>query len=107
MLKLYFPIVKIKLIYFSFKIGQFISVFLEMEKGVRKTQSKYQYKIEMICQKLPEEEEETKFEETETENNSNAFKDKLREKRVTREFSSEFTPGECWGYNKFYNLSKI
>jgi tripartite motif-containing protein 37 len=27
--------------------------------------------------------------------------------RLVREFSSDFTPGECWGYNRFLQLDKL
>jgi len=26
---------------------------------------------------------------------------------VSREFSSEFIVGECWGYNKFYRIDQL
>jgi len=26
---------------------------------------------------------------------------------MRREFASEFEPGECWGYNKYYRIDEL
>ena len=59
----------------------YLSVFLEMMKGYS-ISAKYDYKIEM-------------------ENPSNC------ENKVSREYTSEFEVGECWGYNRFYKSECI
>jgi tripartite motif-containing protein 37 len=61
--------------------GTFLSVFLEMWKGLDQPK-KYQYKVEMINH-LSE------------------------EKSMERTFSSLFEIGECWGYNRFYRISEL
>eukprot|EP01117_Protostelium_nocturnum_P010009 TRINITY_DN356_c0_g1_i3.p1 TRINITY_DN356_c0_g1~~TRINITY_DN356_c0_g1_i3.p1 ORF type:complete len:1116 (-),score=495.45 TRINITY_DN356_c0_g1_i3:155-3502(-) len=61
--------------------GHYISVFLQMQQGLRET-SKYQYKVEMI----------------------NAKNSQLN---VVREFASDFEEGECWGYNRFYQIDLL
>ena len=59
----------------------YISVFLEMVKGYSNV-GEYDYKIEMINHNDPQ-------------NN------------VSREYTSEFEVGECWGYNRFYRIESI
>jgi len=61
--------------------GNYLSVFLEMVKGYSSS-AKYDYKIEM-------------------ENTVNALNN------VSREYTSEFEVGECWGYNRFYRTEAI
>jgi tripartite motif-containing protein 37 len=61
--------------------GNYISVFLEMQKGIATEAHKYEYRVEMISQ------------------------DGSRE--VTRQFSSDFEVGECWGYNRFYRIDQL
>eukprot|EP01017_Pseudomicrothorax_dubius_P013644 TRINITY_DN1608_c0_g1_i16.p1 TRINITY_DN1608_c0_g1~~TRINITY_DN1608_c0_g1_i16.p1 ORF type:complete len:523 (-),score=83.52 TRINITY_DN1608_c0_g1_i16:1073-2641(-) len=61
--------------------GTYISVFLEMVKGLQES-SKYEYRVELINQK-----------------NSNVL--------VMREFASEFESGECWGYNRFFKIDLL
>lgn len=61
--------------------GNYLSVFLEMVKGYNSS-AKYDYKIEMINHVNPD--------------NS-----------VSREYTSEFEVGECWGYNRFYRTESI
>ncbi|KAI9208309.1 uncharacterized protein BJ171DRAFT_238027 [Polychytrium aggregatum] len=63
--------------------GNFMSVFIELVKGTSKTAT-YQYRIELI-----------KLVPTITGHN------------FTREFSSQFDVGECWGYNRFYRLETL
>jgi tripartite motif-containing protein 37 len=64
-------------------VGEYISIFLELVEGLYET-SKYFYKIE-LC--MPDKQ-----------NNSGNY---------TREFTSDFQNGECWGYNKFYRIEAI
>lgn len=61
--------------------GNYLSVFLEMVKG-NSSSAKYDYKIEM-------------------ENLQNPLIS------VSREYTSEFEVGECWGYNRFYRTESI
>ncbi|KAI9334308.1 hypothetical protein BDR26DRAFT_867230 [Obelidium mucronatum] len=65
--------------------GLHLSVFMQMIDGVPDVASTYQYVIELIRQTQP----------TETEPNG---------VKSVREFVSEFSTGECWGYTKFYPL---
>ena len=63
--------------------GNYISVFLEMLKGLPETQTqKYQYRVEMINHRNPS-------------------------AQVVREFGSDFEVGECWGYNRFYRIDLL
>lgn len=52
-----------------------------MQKGIANEAQKYEYRIEMIGHE------------------SN--------RKVTREFSSDFEVGECWGYNRFYRIDLL
>jgi len=61
--------------------SKYLSIFLEMIKGPPDS-SKYEYKVEMI-------------------NHSN------KNLSITREFASEFEPGECWGYNRFFKIDQL
>jgi hypothetical protein len=64
--------------------GEYISIFLELIEGLIET-SKYYYKIE-LCNYL------------------------VGDKRFSnhsREFSSDFSNGECWGYNRFYKIENL
>jgi tripartite motif-containing protein 37 len=61
--------------------GTFLSVFLEMWKGLKEA-ARYEYKVEMVNHNDPE-------------------------KSVIREFSSVFEIGECWGYNRFYKVELL
>ena len=61
--------------------GHYISVFLEMLKGLTAS-SKYDYRIEMVNAKDPK-------------------------KNVKREYASDFEVGECWGYNRFYRIDLL
>lgn len=61
--------------------GNFISVFLELVKGMSAV-SKYQYKIEMKNHK------------------DNAL-------NIEKEFISDFEEGECWGYNRFFRIDLL
>ena len=63
--------------------GEYISIFLELLEGLYET-SKYYYKIELF-------------------NNSQD----RRQPNYSREFSSDFTNGECWGYNRFYKIENL
>lgn len=63
--------------------GEYLSVFLELMNG-RNVSSKYQYRVEMIYQ--------LEFDPV---------------KNITREFTSDFELGECWGYNKFFPLESL
>ncbi|TPX62771.1 hypothetical protein SpCBS45565_g06918 [Spizellomyces sp. 'palustris'] len=61
--------------------GLFLSVFVELVSGYA-ARSIYQYRVELVkhgCNTLS----------------------------LNREFSSEFTPGECWGYNRFCRLDLL
>ncbi|OMJ81141.1 hypothetical protein SteCoe_18456 [Stentor coeruleus] len=61
--------------------GSYLSVFIELLKGHRES-AKYDYKVEMVhCI-----------------DHSQNF---------SREFSSEFETGECWGYNRFYRIDQL
>ena len=63
--------------------GNYISVFLEMLKGLPDTQTqKYEYRVEMINHRNPS-------------------------AQVVREFASDFEVGECWGYNRFYRIDYL
>lgn len=63
--------------------GNYISVFLEMLKGLPESQTqKYEYRVEMINHRNPS-------------------------SQVIREFASEFEVGECWGYNRFYRIDLL
>ena len=59
-----------------------MSVFLELNQGFSGS-AKYEYRVSMVHVSL----------------NS--------ERTVYREFSSDFEPGECWGYNRFYRLEHL
>jgi len=61
--------------------GSYLSVFLEMLKGLREA-SKYEYRVEMI-------------------NHRN------HSQMVVREFASDFEEGECWGYNRFFQIDSL
>jgi hypothetical protein len=61
--------------------GNFLSVFLEMVKGYS-TPAKYDYKLEM----------------------ENCLDKDLN---ISREYTSEFVVGECWGYNRFWNSISV
>eukprot|EP00842_Homolaphlyctis_polyrhiza_P006100 jgi/Hompol1/6491/HPOL_000781-RA len=63
-----------------------MSVFVELLEGTP-IPSKYQYKIEMI--------------------HPNTSHDTREQRKISREFTSEFSVGECWGYNRFYSLDAI
>jgi len=52
-----------------------------MVKGIQSSQT-YEYKIEMLSHV-----------------NSGQI--------MRREFASEFEPGECWGYNKYYRIDEL
>lgn len=63
--------------------GNYISVFLEMLKGLpESTTQKYEYRVEMINHRNPS-------------------------AQVVREFASDFEVGECWGYNRFYRIDLL
>ena len=63
--------------------GNYISVFLEMLKGLPEGMTqKYDYRVEMLNHRSP------------------SF-------QVVREFASEFEVGECWGYNRFYRIDLL
>lgn len=64
--------------------GEYISIFLELIEGLIET-SKYYYKIE-LC---------------------NHFLHDKRFSNHSREFSSDFSNGECWGYNRFYKIENL
>ncbi|KAL9649959.1 hypothetical protein ABK040_003078 [Willaertia magna] len=61
--------------------GTFISVFLEMWKGMTDAK-KYHYKVKMVNRKD-------------------------ESKSIERAFASVFEIGECWGYNRFYRISEL
>ncbi|EFC39449.1 predicted protein [Naegleria gruberi] len=61
--------------------GVFISVFLEMFKGLTEPK-KYHYKVEMVNKRDTS-------------------------KNIERSFASIFESGECWGYNRFYRVSEL
>ncbi|KAG2383155.1 hypothetical protein C9374_004492 [Naegleria lovaniensis] len=61
--------------------GVFISVFLEMYKGLTEPK-KYHYKVEMINRKDTT-------------------------KNIERSFASIYECGECWGYNRFFRVSEL
>lgn len=61
--------------------GIYLSVFIELLKGHGEG-AKYDYKVEMVhCDDLSQ--------------------------NFSREFSSEFETGECWGYNRFYRIDQL
>ena len=62
--------------------GAYLSVFLEMTKGVVGEASTYEYRIEMV-------------------NHLRSFQP------IVREFASDFDVGECWGYNKFFRIDLL
>ena len=66
--------------------GEYISIFLELIEGLYET-SKYYYKIE-LC-------------------NFFLSQGDKRYNNYSREFSSDFTNGECWGYNRFYKIENL
>ena len=57
-----------------------LSLFLEMLQGG--VQGNYDYRVELVNPVDPD-------------------------LRLVREFSTEFAPGECWGYNRFLQLEKL
>lgn len=61
--------------------GNYISVFLEMQKGISQEPQKYEYRVEMLSAD--------------------------HNRKVTREFQSDFEVGECWGYNRFYRIDLL
>lgn len=61
--------------------GCYLSVFLEMLRGLHET-SKYEYRVEMVSEKTTHQ-------------------------CVVREFASDFEEGECWGYNRFFQISQL
>jgi tripartite motif-containing protein 37 len=61
--------------------GEYISIFLELIEGLYET-SKYFYKIELCMPDKPG-------------------------VNYTREFTSDFQNGECWGYNRFYRIEAL
>ncbi|KAJ3285605.1 Tripartite motif containing 37 [Borealophlyctis nickersoniae] len=61
--------------------GSFLSVFLELLTGDPHESSPYQYRVEMI-------------------HHSNGA-------NISREFTSDFKIGDCWGYNRFFRLNLI
>jgi hypothetical protein len=63
--------------------SEYISIFLELIEGLIET-SKYYYKIELCMPDKPS-------------NHAN----------YTREFTSDFQNGECWGYNRFYRIDAL
>ncbi|XP_055382901.1 E3 ubiquitin-protein ligase TRIM37-like isoform X2 [Condylostylus longicornis] len=60
--------------------NEYLSVFLELTVGLPEA-SKYEYRVQMIHQ------------------SSN--------KIIQREFVSDFSVGECWGYNRFFRLDLL
>ena len=60
----------------------FLSVFLELSQGFTGS-AKYEYRVSMVH----------------TSRNA--------DRTVYREFLSDFEPGECWGYNRFYRLEHL
>lgn len=66
--------------------GEYISIFLELIEGLSES-SKYYYKIE-LCNLL-------------------FLQGDKRHANHSREFSSDFTNGECWGYNRFYKIENL
>jgi tripartite motif-containing protein 37 len=61
--------------------GAYLSVFLEMLKGLQDS-SKYYYRVELVNHRSPN-------------------------LCVVREFASDFESGECWGYNRFYRIDLL
>jgi len=61
--------------------GNYISVFLEMLKGLSEP-SKYEYRVEMVNKRSPQ-------------------------NCIIREFASDFEVGECWGYNRFFRIDLL
>jgi tripartite motif-containing protein 37 len=57
-----------------------------MQKGIAQEAQKYEYRVEMLA--APVHGDPT-------------------QRRVTREFQSEFEVGECWGYNRFYRIDLL
>ncbi|KAJ3019565.1 UNVERIFIED_CONTAM: Tripartite motif containing 37 [Siphonaria sp. JEL0065] len=68
--------------------GEHLSVFMQMVDGIPDMASKYQYVIELVRQTQPSGSEPAGV-------------------KSIREFVSEFSTGECWGYTKFYPLDLI
>ncbi|VDL60673.1 unnamed protein product [Hymenolepis diminuta] len=64
--------------------GEYLSVFLEMTTG-RSEASTYEYSIQLVHQGPPS----------------------VNSKCITREFASDFAVGECWGYNRFIQVSLL
>ncbi|KAJ1340940.1 hypothetical protein BSLG_004413 [Batrachochytrium salamandrivorans] len=62
-----------------------LSVFAELVSGPPGA-SKYQYRVELLNQSMT---------------------GRSRNQSVSREFTSEFAVGECWGYNRFYSLDLL
>ncbi|KAJ3080785.1 hypothetical protein HDU99_007414, partial [Rhizoclosmatium hyalinum] len=72
--------------------GTHLSVFVLMLDGYP-APSKYQYAIELVRKTQSSEPATAAHNEPDTSG-----------VKSTREFISEFSPGECWGYTKFYPL---
>ncbi|KAI6656409.1 E3 ubiquitin-protein ligase TRIM37 [Oopsacas minuta] len=62
--------------------GDFLSVFLELSQGFAGS-AKYEYRVSMV------------------------HFSRNSDRTVYREFLSDFEPGECWGYNRFYRLEHL
>lgn len=74
--------------------GAFLSVFLEMWKGLKEP-TIYEYRVEMVIQRVP------------ILSNTYKVNHKNPHNTVVREFSSLFEVGECWGYNRFYRIDLL
>nr|KAJ3421111.1 Tripartite motif containing 37 [Polyrhizophydium stewartii] len=62
-----------------------MSVFVELVSGTP-VASKYQYRVELV---------------------NLSGSGPMRQRHISREFTSEFAVGECWGYNRFYSLDLL
>lgn len=65
-------------------VGNYLSVFVELTEGFDRTTT-YQYYIEMLFQ----------------------CSNKFPQKNYKREYASDFSDGESWGYKKYYELAKL
>jgi hypothetical protein len=58
-----------------------MSVFVELKKSIR---DKGKYRHRVVIENL-----------------------KLKDKKIEKEFESEFDKGECWGYDKLIKIDKL
>ncbi|KAI9140445.1 hypothetical protein BKA69DRAFT_1125702 [Paraphysoderma sedebokerense] len=86
--------------------GNYLSIFVELVEG-SPGPIEYQYRIQLINQTNKTASPSYRLDDLDVQLESRDSRGKgpgheHRDHNVTREFSSEFEVGECWGYNKFF-----